>query len=65
MAATLPILPDPAGAARSAMRHIGQARRRTGRAKAARPEGFRRKSPSGSSKRSTVLPGTLFALLLP
>jgi len=55
----------PAGAARSAMRDIGQARRQTGRAKSMRPGGFRRKSASGSSKRSTVLPDTLFALLLP
>jgi hypothetical protein len=44
---------------------IGQARRQTGRAKSARPEGFRRKSPAGVSKPSTVLPDTLFGLLLP
>src|SRR5580693_2200263 len=55
-AATLPILLDPAGAARRAMWCIGQARRRTGQAKSARPEGFRRKSPAGASKRSTVSP---------
>jgi hypothetical protein len=66
MAATLPILPDFRQEPRAARcGDIGQARRRTGRAKSARPEGFRRKSLSGLSKRSTVLPDTLFALLLP
>jgi len=33
--------------------------------KGPRPFGLQRKSPSGSSKGSTVFPDTLFALLLP
>src|SRR5258706_14069729 len=56
----------PVPGARSAVDWTSTSDERHGnRPKAARPFGLRRKSPSGSSKHSTVLPDTLFALLLP
>src|SRR5258706_8371185 len=56
----------PVPGARSAVDWTSTSDERQGnRPKAARPFGLRRKSPFGSSKRSTVLPDTLFAFLLP